>query len=147
MSLDVYTSEYVGKPSNHKVAFIEIRPREPESEEHGRIYHVTGSLIWGMSYETRTSRDPALSQYHIEGSKKRIGTILKENLVRFDFECCRAVPPPDVQIDREGEPLDPNTPIYHCGHWLKDVIDLAFQKGIIRPWKEDEMLYTGELLF
>ncbi|PYH99865.1 hypothetical protein BO71DRAFT_367918, partial [Aspergillus ellipticus CBS 707.79] len=66
-------------------------------------------------------------------TKKKIGTIVKGDLAKFEKECCEAVPPPRAQLNLRSQQLYPGTPLYRCGDWLRDVQKLAFEKGIIRP--------------
>ncbi|KAL4783458.1 hypothetical protein BJX76DRAFT_348601 [Aspergillus varians] len=111
MSYNVYTAEYSGVP-NHEAIFIEINPGVPRLADAGRLYHVTGNLLMGMKFDPRNSIDPEGSASFVPGTKRKIGTISKDDLAKFERECCEAVPPP---------------------HWLRDVQKLAFEKGIIRP--------------
>lgn len=132
MSFTVFTAEYAGVP-NHEAIFIETNPAAPRMTEAGRLYHVTGNLLQGMKYDPRGSMDPEFSASHVPGTKKKIGTITKEDLARFETECCHAVPAPRAQLTLGGKQLYPGTPLYRCGDWLRDVQKLAFEKGIFKP--------------
>ncbi|KAL2837000.1 hypothetical protein BJY01DRAFT_221404 [Aspergillus pseudoustus] len=131
MSYCVYTAEYIGSP-NHEAIYIETDPMAAESADRGRRYHVTGTILQGMVYESKGSLDPDHEATHVPGTKKRIGTVAIGDLTRFEEECCRAVPPPRPQVTLGGKRLYSGTPLYRCGDWMRDVLVLAFEKGIFR---------------
>jgi hypothetical protein len=105
MSYNVYTAEYVGKP-NHVAIYIETNPNALQVADRGHLYHVTGNILQGMIYDPRDSRDPMESASFVPGTKTKIGTIAKEDLARFEPECCRAVPAPPAQMTLGGKRLD-----------------------------------------
>lgn len=129
---NVYTAEYVGQ-RNHIFIYIETHPdADPAAAERGRRYHVTGTILRGMTYEAQDSHDPELSPAFVPGTKQKIGTIAQADMARFETECCLAVPPPPAQVTLSGKRLDPSKPLYRCGDWLEDVKRLAFEKGIFK---------------
>lgn len=67
MSYNVYTTEYRGSP-NHVTIFIEIK-----SDKQGRLFHVTGNILSGITYETREGSNPSQSFSYVPGSL--IGTV------------------------------------------------------------------------
>lgn len=129
MSYDVYTVESLGNP-NHEAIYIETTPDAPPQSHSGSLYHVTGTILNGMIYDPRPTEDPELLPEHVPGSKRKIAVIRSEALDRFERECCLAIPPPKPQVRLNGARLDPGKPLYRCGEWLRDVMDLAFEKGI-----------------
>ncbi|KAB8257981.1 hypothetical protein BDV32DRAFT_77001 [Aspergillus pseudonomiae] len=131
MSYNVYTAQYAGKP-NHVAIYIETNPNALQVADRGRLYHVTGNILQGMKYDPRDSRDPIESASFVPGTKLKIGTIAKGDLVRFETECCKAVPPPPAQMTLGGKRLDPSKPLYRCGEWVEDVKKLAFEQGIFK---------------
>lgn len=131
MSYNVYKVESLGNP-NHEDIYIETVPDATPLSPQGHLYHVTGTILNGMIYDPRASENPELSPEHIPGSKKMIGTIAPEDLDKFEREFCLAVPPPKPQVTLGGKRLCPDTPLYRCGDWLRDVVDLAFGKRIFK---------------
>lgn len=129
MSYNVYKVESLGNP-NHEAIYIETAPDTAPPSHRGHLYHVTGTILNGMIYDPRPSEDPEISPEHVPGSKTIIGTIMSENLGKFEKECCLAIDPPKPQVTLGGKRLYPGTPLYRCGDWLRDVVNLAFEKGI-----------------
>ncbi|GLA48275.1 hypothetical protein AnigIFM63604_003420 [Aspergillus niger] len=132
MSYEVFTAEYLGQP-NHVAIYIETEPNADEKKRAGKLFHVVGSILMGMNFEKRSSKDPQLSTTYVPHTKKKIGTIAKGDLEKFETECCNAVAPPGSQVTLRGKPKDPSKPLYRCNHWLDDVTKLALQKGILKP--------------
>ncbi|KAE8352301.1 hypothetical protein BDV28DRAFT_4299 [Aspergillus coremiiformis] len=131
MCYNVYTAEYAGHP-NHVAIYIEIEPDAVDIIDRGRLYHVTGNLLQGMTYDPRDSKDPQESASFVPDTKIKIGTIAQGDLARFETECCRAVPPPPAQLTLANKRFDPSKPLYRCGEWVEDVKKLAFEKGIFK---------------
>ncbi|KAJ5120853.1 uncharacterized protein N7515_010241 [Penicillium bovifimosum] len=129
MALKVYTTESIGAQRNHIAIYIETEP----SENRGWLHHVTGTILNGMDYTPRQTPDPEMLAEYVPDSKKLIATIEESDLDRFREECCMAVLPPRAQVTLKGTRLYPDTPLYRCGDWLKDVQDMAFRKGILKP--------------
>lgn len=129
MALKVFTTESIGAQRNHIAIYIETNP----SEDRGWLHHVTGTILNGMDYTPRQTPNPEVLPEHVPDSKKQIGTIEEEDLGRFREECCLAVLPPRAQVTLKGTRLYPDTPLYRCIEWLKDVEELAVRKGIFEP--------------
>ncbi|KAI5294912.1 hypothetical protein KEM55_006405 [Ascosphaera atra] len=129
MSYEVYTHEYVGV-INHIALYIETTPGSDSQPASGLKYHVVGTILQGMTYQREDTPDPVTVPTYIPDTKKRIGSIAIEDMKRFEGECCEVVPPPASQVFLNGKRKDPSKPLYRCGQWLRDVIDLAFEKGI-----------------
>jgi hypothetical protein len=125
MLLNVFTTETIGI-RNHIAIYIETDP----AADSGWLHHVTGTILNGMDYTPRPTRNPKELPEFVPKSQKQIAMINEEDLDRFRQECCLAVPPPRPQVTLGGKRLYPHTPLYRCGHWLKDVVKLAFEKGI-----------------
>lgn len=131
MSFKVYTVESLGNgPRNHKAIYIETHPTAAPTAIKGTLYHVTGTILNGMTYDPRDTLDPAHLPEHIPGTKKQIATITEANLTRFENECCLSVPPPQAQVSLSGTRLFPEIPLYRCTEWLDDVEKVAVEKGI-----------------
>jgi hypothetical protein len=129
MALKVFTTESIGAQRNHIAIYIETEP----SENRGWLHHVTGTILNGMDYTPRQTPSPEMLAEYVPDSKKLIATIEEGDLERFREECCMAVLPPRAQVTLKGTRLYPDTPLYRCGDWLKDVQDMAFRKGIFKP--------------
>lgn len=133
MEYKVYTVQSLGNGErNHIAIYIETEPSAPQDAVKGHLYHVTGTILNGMNYDPRGTVDPELLPEHIAGSKKQIATIAREDLSRFEAECCLAVPPPKAQVTLGGKRLYPGEPLYRCGEWLLDVERLSVEKGIFK---------------
>lgn len=133
MSYNVYKVESLGNGDrNHQAIYIETDPSAPPESTRGHLYHVTGTILNGMEYDPRPTVDPEFLPEHIPGSKKQTATIAREDLVRFENECCLAVPAPRAQVTLSGKRLYPGMPLYRCGDWLQDVERVAFEKGIFK---------------
>lgn len=133
MSCKVYTVESLGNGErNHIAIYIETDPSTPQDSTRGHLYHVTGTILNGMKYDPRETQDPERLPEHIPGSKKLIATIAREDLARFESECCLAVPPPKAQVTLSGKRLYPGEPLYRCRDWLLDVERVAVEKGIFK---------------
>ncbi|RAL03165.1 uncharacterized protein BO80DRAFT_423137 [Aspergillus ibericus CBS 121593] len=134
MSYPVYTTEEIGE-RNHIAIYIETVPDAAPQAIRGRLYHVVGTILMGMTYAPRDTPDPETIPGHVPGSKKKIATIAKDDLIRFEQECCEVVPPPTAQVTISGKRLDPSKPLYRCGGWIEDVKKMAFEKGIFKDEK------------
>ncbi|KAJ6068815.1 hypothetical protein N7499_010702 [Penicillium canescens] len=127
MSLNVFTTESIGV-RNHVAIYIET----DSSTDSGWLHHVTGTILNGMDYTPRPTCNPKGLPEYVPDSQKKIAMINEGDLERFRVECCLAVPPPRPQVTLGGKRLYPDTPLYRCRHWLKDVEKLAFEKGIFK---------------
>ncbi|EPS28163.1 hypothetical protein PDE_03109 [Penicillium oxalicum 114-2] len=117
MSFNAYTAEYVGVSTTMKLFILRANPTAPKTLEGGHLYHLVS---------------PEFSASHVPGTKRKIGTIAKEDIARFETECCQADPAPHTRLTLGGKQLYPGTQLYRCGDWLRDVQKLAFEKGIIK---------------
>lgn len=133
MSYKVYTVESLGNGErNHIAIYIETDPSAAQDSIKGHLYHVTSTILNGMKYDPLETVDPERLLEHIPGSKKQIATIAREDLARFESECCLAVPPPKPQVTLSGKRLYPGEPLYRCRDWLGDVESVAVEKGIFQ---------------
>ncbi|KAJ5873811.1 uncharacterized protein N7529_002241 [Penicillium soppii] len=135
MPLKVYRTESIGATRNHIAIYIETAP----TEDAGWLHHVTGTILNGMDYTPRETPNPVHLPEHVPSSMKQIATIEEEDLERFREECCLAVPPPQAQVTLRGTQLYPDTPLYRCGDWLKDVQELAFKNGIFKSFESEDI--------
>lgn len=114
MSFNVYIAEYA-KILNHKAIYIEFNPTTPRMSKGGCLYHITRNLLQGIKYNPKGSIDPKFLASHIPNIKKKIGTITKGDVTKFETEYCQAVPTPQAQLTLSGKQLYPGTPLYRCG--------------------------------
>lgn len=74
----------------HNILFVET-----QADGGGQIFHVTGDLVSGMRYESKSGRNPELSQtYH---AKTYLGRIRVEDYPTRMDQVLQAVPPPHRQ--------------------------------------------------
>ena len=121
----MYHVLFLGQP-NHESIFIETHE---QGKWTGRLYHVTGSILKGMTYEDKTFGKPQDA-----GSFENmffIGVILSSDIPRFQA-VCRSVEVPGRQLDLRGRRLDRSTPLRRCGEWTADAISALYQQGIVR---------------
>lgn len=124
MSYKVYTTESQGQ-RNHISIFVET-----ETDGRGRTFHVIGTILNGMEYQTREDGDPIHSPDHVAGSKTLVGTIEKTDMSRFEA-VCEAVEVPGSQVFLNGKRKDPSKPLRRCGDWVKDVKAKLVADGIL----------------
>ena len=96
------------------------------------IYHVVGTILQGMTFETKRGKQLEESESYVEGSKVLIGSITQTDLPRFET-ACRAVPPPPKQMQLNGKRLNPSKPLYRYGEWIDDVKGKVIAEGIVKP--------------
>ncbi|KAK4543568.1 hypothetical protein LTR36_005463 [Oleoguttula mirabilis] len=125
MSYDVYTAEYQGTTINHVAIFVKTN-----SDGNGRIFHVTGSVMMGMKYETRDGKSPKDSHSFVPGSLNRIGAVEQSNMSQFEA-ACEAVEVPGKQYATLNKRIDPSKPLRRCTHWVEDVVAKLLADGIV----------------
>lgn len=126
MSYKVYTCEYLGAPVNHAFFFVQTE------DEGGMLYHVVGTILMGMKYESKKGKEPSQSGTHVEGTQTFIGHLRHSDVARFEA-VSEAIPPPGKQVNLRGAPLDPSIPLRRCGEWVNEVKAKCLDEGIIIP--------------
>jgi hypothetical protein len=126
MSYDVYTAEYIGSP-NHVRLCVET----DSTKRMGLIFHVTGNILMGMTYEIRIDKCPDTSVSYVDNSMVRIGSLEATDLARFKL-ACEAVPVPGAQLTLNGTQRDASKPIRRCGEWVQDAKEKVLAEGIVR---------------
>ncbi|KAI1147951.1 hypothetical protein F4825DRAFT_435579 [Nemania diffusa] len=93
MNYEVYLVQYLGQPRNHHALLV------CTNGSAGRLFHVKGSILKGMTYEVKETKDPQQSATF--DGRKQIGWVSSSDLGRFDA-ICRANPPPETmpRMDR-----------------------------------------------
>ncbi|KAF5005576.1 hypothetical protein FDECE_7983 [Fusarium decemcellulare] len=110
----VYLVESLGAPRNHQAIFVQTR-----SNESGTVFHVTGNIQEGMTYESsQLATKPDLSPTFI--SKSQLGWVMVDDLPRID-SICRANPPPAKQFNGPKR-ISKNQPLRRCQEWTKETI-------------------------
>jgi hypothetical protein len=85
----------------------------------GTVFHIKGSVYYGMAYKKLTDTDPCL---HAQFSKMNLfGTV---DCWKFsDFKgICAGTPPPGKQLDE---------PLYKSLDWCEDVVKTLRDRGVL----------------
>ena len=127
MSCNVFTGEYIGTARNHVAIII-----EKESDKTCHKYHVVGTVLMGMTYETRPDERPDESPTYVDGTQRLIGRIRETDIPRFE-EICEAVPPPGPQLKLNGQPIDPTKLVRRCSDWVREVMEKVLAEDIVTP--------------
>jgi hypothetical protein len=120
-----YRVEYAGRP-NHEALFVETHE---ESDKTGHVYHVTGNILRGMTYEHKWGRKPEASGSFV--AKHSIGTISAADYFAVE-EICRSIAVPGAQLTLGGNKTNPNQPIRRCGEWTSDAIHQLRARGVLK---------------
>ena len=127
MTYNVYRVEHLGTQTNHVQIFIETAP----DDGSGIIYHVTGTILTGMTLEIKPAGRPESStETFVPNSKTLVGRLEPSNVHLFEA-VCRAVPPPGAQLKLNGQPRDPLVPVRRCGEWVEEVLVKVTSGGIM----------------
>lgn len=125
-SYRVYRAEYLGI-QNHIALFVETHQSGLGS---GALYHVVGSIIQGMKYETKAALAPEQSGSYA-GRKDYLGVVSVDDYDRFNT-ICQGIVPPGAQVRLNGKKIDPSKPLYRCGEWNKDATDALRRHGVLK---------------
>jgi hypothetical protein len=142
-----------GIPRLHECLFLETHEAGPGS---GRVFHVTGTVLMGMTYSTRSEPPPSTSPEFIE--MKYLGVVDKVELEGVYYEgkgdesgdgnedgkgkskfetTCDIIPVPGRQVDLRGRKLSGVKEVRRCGHWVRDVIELLKKEGMLKERAEE----------
>jgi len=122
----VYTTEYIGVP-NHVSIYVDTR-----ENNGGRVYHVVGTILSGMAYETKPAKRPDESATFVPGSMTYMGQISHSDLERLD-QACRAIEPPGKQMRLNGSKIDPSKALRRCGDWVEEVKEKILKEALVVP--------------
>lgn len=86
---------------NH-IAFF-VRPAIASPETSGKCFHVTGSILAGMTFEIRDRESPLVAPDYVSDTMVLIGTVNEDGMARLE-DICRSVPPPEPQLKLDGKP-------------------------------------------
>lgn len=117
-----YKVFYVGAPRDHTALFVET-----EDDGSGYMYHVTGSVIDGMRYEHRQTKNPAYSATFQK--KENLGYINQTEFESIGGTLQTLTPPPKQY--RGFVRIDPKKPLIRCQEWTNEAIELLATRGII----------------
>jgi hypothetical protein len=120
-----YRVEYIGQP-NHEALFVETHE---EGNRTGHVYHVTGTILRGMTYEHKRGKQPEASATFV--AKHSIGTISTNRYSDVD-DICRSIPVPGAQLTLGGKKKNPNQPIRRCGEWTSEAIQELRASGVLK---------------
>ena len=122
----VFTAEYLGSP-NHVGIYVNT-----DGLKGGQIYHVVGTVLNGMTYETKHSKDPEESATFVPDSMVYVGQISHSDLDRLD-QACRAIEPPGKQLRLNGSRIDPSKALRRCGEWVEEVKEKILKEALVVP--------------
>lgn len=128
MSFKVRTDEYLGKPRNHIGISVETDP----DKNTRRIFHVVGSIVDGMKYETRLS-GPHDEDEGCNLCSALIGHVEPCDMGRFE-EVCKAVEVPGAQVGLDGKRKDSTEPVRRDTDWTAEVVHRLLSEGIVAKW-------------
>lgn len=117
----VYIS-YHGK--NHHALYVET----DAPKETGYLYHVQGSLLGGMKFNTKPCPSPRHSPSF--ESMTAIGSLKQHELAQFE-EACLSIPPPKPQLTLGGRQIHPHEPLRTCQEWVAEAVEAVRTGGII----------------
>ncbi|KFY56117.1 hypothetical protein V497_06501 [Pseudogymnoascus sp. VKM F-4516 (FW-969)] len=126
MSFSVYTVELLGSgPRNHVRLFVKT-----QDDGSGQIFHVIGTILQGMTFETRSGGVPENEVLFVPGSKKYVGEIAQSAIGELDA-LCRSIPPPAAQMNLNGTRKDPTKALRRCREWAEEMKQEALRCGLI----------------
>lgn len=126
MFYSVYTVELLGSgPRNHVRLFVET-----QEDGGGQIFHVIGTILQGMTFETRPEVKPENDALFVLGSQKCVGRIAQSAMGELD-DLCQSISPPGAQMNLNGTRKDPTKPLRRCGEWVEQVKEEALRCGLI----------------
>lgn len=123
MPYNVYLIASLGAPRNHHAIFVET-----ETDGNGYLFHVTGNIQSGMTFEVRLENRPEDSVEFVE--KRLLGHISTENYPLIEG-ICRDIPPPKKQFDGSTR-IYPQEPLRRCQEWIDEAIQALTQRGILQ---------------
>ena len=120
----VFHVYYHGTP-DHEAIFVETHEI---GEFSGHIYHVTGNILTGMTYDPRAEKRPDdLGEFH---EKRNIGRVKQSDYARVE-QICREIAVPGPQLDLRGRRLDSTKPVRRCGEWAAEAIQELRNQSVL----------------
>ena len=123
MSYQVFLLSSLGAPRDHQAIFVETK-----SDQSGQVFHVTGSIQDGMTYQSRPEARPEDSVTFV--GKKLLGTVATTDYGRFESVCQR-IPPPAKQF-HGAKRLHPHVPLRRCGEWARETVQALTDEGVLQ---------------
>jgi hypothetical protein len=107
---------------DHHAIFVQL-----VANGDGLIFHVTGSIQKGMTYEQKDGRKPEASHSFV--CKSSIGWVDENGKSRIDG-ILSGIPPPKKQFDGPKR-LYPREPLRKCQEWTKEAIEALRSEGVL----------------
>lgn len=131
----VYLAGYLGNhDSQHHAIYVDTDI--VQGKRWGWLFHVTGNLLSGMTFEEKYAIYPLLSASG--ESIQQLGWISYNKFPEGIREVCEGIPPPKSQYTLASKRLFPNEPIRHCQHWVREAMDALFVAGVVEPLGPEE---------
>ncbi len=125
MALQVYRVASIGGGvQDHHGIFVET----DADAGTGVLFHVTGDIQNGMTYESRDEEKPEDSVTFI--SKTPIGKISAPEFLRIDA-ICRRLPPPPKQFNGPKR-INSRVPLRRCQEWVREAIQALQNEGVLK---------------
>lgn len=123
MSYPVYLVESDGMPRNHHALFVRLN-----EDGSGELFHVTGNIQQGMTFERRAPELPHISA--TVAAMTQIGWVSTGDLARF-AATCEANAPPTKQFEGPKR-LNPKETLRRCQEWTAETIQCLKRDGILQ---------------
>ncbi|KAG5956430.1 hypothetical protein E4U13_005083 [Claviceps humidiphila] len=123
MSYNVYRVVSLGVPRNHQAIFVVIN-----ADGSGDVFHVTGNIQEGMTYEHEAREPPESSATFLE--KRLLGRVSIDQYEQFK-SICKGVAPPKKQFNGPKR-LFPKEPLRRCGEWADEATQALLSSGILQ---------------
>jgi hypothetical protein len=132
-----------GVPRLHESLFLEIDPFTGS----GHTFHVTGTVLMGMTYSTRHEPPPSMNPEFVE--MKYLGEVNKSDYYEDGEEVplhqvkgrftriCESIEVPGKQVDLRGRKLPGVKEVRRCGDWVRDVVEALKREGVLKEKAEE----------
>ena len=124
MSYNVFLVEKTSLPRNHHAIFVETG-----NDISGYIFHVTGNVQNGMTFEIKRLNEPPENSATFN-NKTLIGAVSVANFGSLET-VLRSIPPPSKQF-HGAKRIDPSKPLRRCQEWTKEAIDKLKKTGLLK---------------
>lgn len=114
----------LGAPRDHHSIFVETQSIGGD----GQIFHVTGNIQNGMTFEQESRQRPEDSMDFI--AKRFLGWVSSECLDVVG-DVCQSIQAPKKQFDKSRR-LYPKEPLRRCQEWTAEVIDALMLRGVVQ---------------
>lgn len=133
MPYQVYRITETGLPRDHEAIYVATHPdtttTSSSAPESGHVYHVTGTIQTGMTFEHRPSDAPETSP--LFAGKRHVGTVEEADYPGRFMAVCEGVPVPGKQFEGARR-LYPQQRVRRCGEWAEEAVEALVKAGILR---------------